>query len=101
MAVICGKCGKKITTPRSHMKNISYMDCEVCKYGSFSKYKFSIIHFGNNEWSVKDNLGCYWCGNDEWVQEGSSFWELSDCKNKIFSWDEVKDFIEKTFSTYL
>lgn len=70
--------------------------------GKFTNEKFSLKHIGNNKFIIINEFNQHYCGDDDgYVGIGSSYWELSDCKEKIFTWEEVKKFVKDRFSCIL
>lgn len=64
--------------------------------------EFSLIHHGSDRWSVKNGKNEWWCSENKWVHESSSYWAFDpDCVNTIFSYQELKEFILDEFEVKL
>lgn len=102
--VICDKCNKVLCKPRKRKiyQPVFYMTCSECIEGKFSHYKFSIHHFGENRWVIRNIHGETWCDQHEWVHVNSSYFQLDpDCFFHIFTFEECVDFIENKFECNL
>jgi hypothetical protein len=102
--VYCEKCNCCISAPRKR-KNYQpecRITCAKCHDEKFSDIKFSLKHWGNDIWTILNEDNQTFCGKDGWVAIGSSYYELTpDCREKQFSYEELKDFILNQFDTNL
>ena len=97
MIVICEKCRKQLSTPRSRGP-VNYSICQKCKDQSFNESQFCLVHLGLNKWIVEDDLHNTWCGSHGWVSLQSSYHAVTpDCQPIIFTWEEVKEFLKDKF----
>ena len=73
-----------------------------CQDEKFSDVKFSLIHLGKDKWIIKNEEGQSWCGKDGWVGVESSYFQLDpDCKEVVFAYWQVIDFVANSFETSL
>lgn len=103
--VRCEKCKKAVTSRASLLPEYALWlpECQECSEDNFSENEFSLVHFGNNKWAIRNSEGSYWCGTEhQWVDSGSSYYAaFPDLYPMHFDWDEAKDFVKRYFECIL
>lgn len=102
--IYCSQCKSCISPPRKrkHYRARSEMLCLNCHEDKFSDEQFSLIHLGKDKWIIKNMENQSWCGKDMWVHINSSHFQLcGDCKETVFSYKELIEFVSNHFETSL
>jgi len=102
--VYCDKCNCCISQPRirKNFQSECRITCAKCHEEKFPNSKFTLIHEGNDVWTILNEEKQIFCGVHGWVALNSSYYELfPECFGKEFSYDELKEFVLNNFETNL